>query len=95
MSTQKSGDSDIGQIIFVINHRDFDINYMRKNGQYFSFPAIDDVSQANRSEIEAILPVPKGVPGSARMIGFRYTFDTDFSRFNMRQKVCDCNYKFD
>lgn len=73
----------VGQVVRVVDSNDFDIKFMRKNGNYFVYPLIEDISQILRSEIYAILPKPTHMPGTSRMSA-RYHINQNLNHLNIR-----------
>lgn len=73
----------VGVIVQAYNFSDFGVKFLRKNGNYFVFPLIDDISQISRKDIFAIIPKPNEIAGTSRAAS-RFVFNTDFSKFNVR-----------
>lgn len=73
----------VGKIVKIYDSNDFDVIFLRKNGEVFVYPLIEDKSQISRHDITAIIPNPRELAGTLRM-GSRYRFDVDLSHFNIR-----------
>lgn len=67
----------------VFNIYDFDVKFLRKHNNYYVFPIIDDISQINRSDIVAKLPMPTQIPGTLRTRGY-YNFNINLNEYSIR-----------
>ena len=72
----------IGKIITVHDSQDFDITFLKRKNNRFTYPDIPDTSQIHRNEIVAQLPQPQELPGTSRSASY-IMFNTNFSKYNM------------
>lgn len=67
----------VGQIIKLTSQNEMEVKFLRKIGEKFSFPLMEDVSLVLREDIVACLQPPKIIKGTTR-ISSRYTFNYCF-----------------
>lgn len=72
----------IGKIVTVHSSQDFDITFLKRKDDRFTFPDLPDISQIHRNEIVAKMPPPKQLPGTSRSASC-IKFDINFSKYNM------------
>lgn len=81
-TTKKTCQYYVGKVLKLIGEEEYEISFMRRHGNKFVFPVVEDTSSVLLQDIELHLPDPYSAGGTAR-INSTFTFPVDMSSYNV------------